>query len=111
MPLGRANDRGDCHSRQGKLAVSDQIQPLLLQSGAARALLWCLALSVRQSCDCAKGLDLLDCLDRSLEGFRFPAAANEFNMSEADQFDLLQMARVLRQMWDEVDHETEGDSL
>ena len=91
--------------------MSDETQSLLLRSGAARVFLWILALSVRRSCGCAKGLELLDCLDRSLEGFRFPAVANEFSMSEADQFDLFQMARILRQLWDEIDHDTEGESL
>ena len=85
--------------------MSDQVEPLLQRSVAARSFLWLLALCLRRVHGDEGGLAVINCLDKGMEAFQLTAAANEWGMSEADQFDIHQMARVLRMMWDEDDPE------
>ena len=61
--------------------------------------LWLLALCLRRVHGDEGGLAVINCLDKGMEAFQFSAAANEWGMSEADQFDMFQMARVLRMTW------------
>lgn len=79
--------------------MNDRTQMLLERSVAARAFLWLLAACLRQTHGDEGGLAVIDCLDRGVAAFRIPIIASKWGMSEAEQQDLFQMARVVRAMW------------